>query len=952
MPRAMKNWPPVAKLSLLSQAGRAVTVSTSGTHAGSTGPNKAHSTPSTIANWTLFWGDGTQDAGSGTPPLTLPHTYNTDYPSVTVRLTVVDANTLTASATLTLSNVIAPQPPSSPTNLGATAISDTAIDLAWTDTQGAATSYLISRGPISGSISVVATISGTLRVFHDTGLTPATGYQYRVQGANGVGASDYSNTATATTFPTTPPPTPPAAPSSLTAALVGSLQVNLAWTDNSSDESGFQLERSDAGGPFRLLATLGAGATTYSDLNLNYFTLYAYRIRAYNAAGNSSYTNTASITTPAAPPPPVPAQPLNLVATALTPNTVGLTWIDASTDETGFTLQRKAGGGNFAALATLPANATTYSDSTALPSTVYTYRLAAFNGNGTSPFTTSNTITTPAAPPPSPPTCTLGTTGAVTNGTPVTFTMTATPGSAALASWTLAVGDGQTLSGSGAPPSTRTYLYSLAGTYNATLTVRDVNNATGTAVTTATVNAVTPPPPPPPPSYVDISSSTPDVNAIVNGYPTGQAFRFLNDGVHRIAGQITPRNGQTFLRQAGAVISGARKLTGWTQTGAYWYVGGQSGSQGSGANCAPGFPRCDYPNELFIDDVRIRAVDSLAGVTANTWFFDFGASRVYIGTDPTNRTIELSQRPFAFGGGAQNVTYNDLLIEKFSNPAQLGAFGGDTNSTAIGPGWIVNGGEVRLCHGLGLHVGNTMQVLGTLIHDHGQMGIGGGGTGVLVDGIQSYNNNASGFNYGWEGGGSKFVATLNLTVRNSTFRNNLGPGLWLDIDNKDFSIYQNHCNDNNGALGCPAGIFIEISYAGTIYNNEVLRNGLSFNQWAWGSGIVIAASGGVGLTIYNNVLSGNAGGISLVQQPRGTGAFGPYYVQNVYVHDNQVAMATGLNGMVQDFGDNAIFTSRNNRYDYNRYTFSGDAAFAFNNGPRDWPYWQGTAGQDLHGSMN
>lgn len=93
------------------------------------------------------------------------------------------------------------------------------------------------------------------------------------------------------------PSVPPAAPSSLTATAVSSSQIDLGWTDNSSDEDGFEIEWSPDGSNFSLLATAGAGVTSFSDSGLDPSMTYYYRVFAYNANGDSAFSNTASATT-------------------------------------------------------------------------------------------------------------------------------------------------------------------------------------------------------------------------------------------------------------------------------------------------------------------------------------------------------------------------------------------------------------------------------------------------------------------------------------------------------------------------------------------------------------------------------------------------------------------------------------------------------------------------------
>jgi hypothetical protein len=96
----------------------------------------------------------------------------------------------------------------------------------------------------------------------------------------------------------------PAAPSNLTATLVASNQINLAWTDNSTNETQFRIEIKVGGGAYAFLANTpslaGSGGTgNYSDTNLSAGTTYTYRVRADGTNGNdSAWSNEASASTP------------------------------------------------------------------------------------------------------------------------------------------------------------------------------------------------------------------------------------------------------------------------------------------------------------------------------------------------------------------------------------------------------------------------------------------------------------------------------------------------------------------------------------------------------------------------------------------------------------------------------------------------------------------------------
>ena len=82
---------------------------------------------------------------------------------------------------------------------------------------------------------------------------------------------------------------------------MSSSRIDLAWTDNSTNETGFKIERApdSAGvpGTFAQIAAVGTGVTTYQNIGLTGNTKYWYRVRAYNACADSLYSSNASATT-------------------------------------------------------------------------------------------------------------------------------------------------------------------------------------------------------------------------------------------------------------------------------------------------------------------------------------------------------------------------------------------------------------------------------------------------------------------------------------------------------------------------------------------------------------------------------------------------------------------------------------------------------------------------------
>jgi fibronectin type 3 domain-containing protein len=188
---------------------------------------------------------------------------------------------------------LAPPPPSAPSGLISTTISSSQINLSWSDNSNDETSFKIERSTNGINFTQIAVTAANAIAFGDSGLAPATTYYYRVRASSSAGDSAYSNGSSSTTLAT-----PPAAPSALTATAVSTSQINLAWSDNATNEQGFKIERSDNGVNFSQIATVEANVTTYSNMGLQANRRYYYRVRAYNSAGNSAYSNTANAKTP------------------------------------------------------------------------------------------------------------------------------------------------------------------------------------------------------------------------------------------------------------------------------------------------------------------------------------------------------------------------------------------------------------------------------------------------------------------------------------------------------------------------------------------------------------------------------------------------------------------------------------------------------------------------------
>jgi autotransporter-associated beta strand protein len=234
-----------------------------------------------------------------------------------------------------------------------------------------------------------------------------------------VRVSSRAVTATATVV-ITPANTPPA-PTALAATAVSSSQINLTWTDNATNETGFKIIRKvGANGIYAQVATVAANATSYNATGLADETQYFYRICATNGNGDSVFGIEATATTFPVP----PLAPSGLATATMATNQISLTWADNSDNETGFQIERSlTSDGGFAIIGTVGAGITDFNDTGLPASSVFYYRVAATNSVGSSPYSSVVAGTTVPPPPPSAPT---GLTAAVGIGAQINLTWTDT----------------------------------------------------------------------------------------------------------------------------------------------------------------------------------------------------------------------------------------------------------------------------------------------------------------------------------------------------------------------------------------------------------------------------------------------------------------------------------------------------------------------------------------------
>jgi titin len=235
-------------------------------------------------------------------------------------------------------------------DLTATAGSPSTIDLAWRDDSRNETGFEVHRsttGP-GGSFIIVGATGPNVGAYRDAGLGAETQYCYRVRAFKTSGRkttyAEFTNTACATALG------PPPAPSNADARPISSSAIDFTWTDRSTTEAGFRVERSATGAePWESVANVAANVTSLRDVERPSEQQVCYRVIGFNAYGSSGPSNSDCITPPLG--------PTDLVASSEGP-VIDLTWVDNSSVETGYELLRSDDGVTFYTVSLLPANST------------------------------------------------------------------------------------------------------------------------------------------------------------------------------------------------------------------------------------------------------------------------------------------------------------------------------------------------------------------------------------------------------------------------------------------------------------------------------------------------------------------------------------------------------------------------------------------------------------------
>ncbi len=267
-------------------------------------------------------------------------------------------------------------PVEAPTSLTASTTQVGAVQLEWLDNSNAEMGYYVQRSETGlGTWSTIASLPSDSTSHEDDSATcETTDYDYRVQAYDRNTVSDWSNTATGSSYCDVGSPT------GLYANAVGSDEIELTWVNTADNATGIRVYRDESE-----LTTLSSDAMSYNDEDIDCQTLYRYKLTAYTTNVESIPSGTSAAQTDWCP----IATPGNVAAVGLG-NEVTVSWEHDQQYVESFDVQRRTESeGTWQLLDTVTAPDTNVTDTTVACYKTYEYRVLAYNENMNSQWSDS-----------------------------------------------------------------------------------------------------------------------------------------------------------------------------------------------------------------------------------------------------------------------------------------------------------------------------------------------------------------------------------------------------------------------------------------------------------------------------------------------------------------------------------------------------------------------------------
>jgi len=387
------------------------------------------------------------------------------------------------------------------------------------------------------------------------------------------------------------------------------------------------------------------------------------------------------------------------------------------------------------------------------------------------------------------------------------------------------------------------------------------------------------------------------------------------------------------------VFDGSVPVTGWiADSPTVWHVNGWTTEfkQGGRPKLIHGRrPYAAYPDMVFRDGVPLQQVGSRSELVSGTFYVDYAADRLYVGSSPVGRQMAAStlSRALYVNYGKGSVLRGLIFQRYATHPDLIAAVLG------TGGGLIFENNIFRYNAAIGLSdMADDSKVINNTFAYNGQMGLHSHeADNVVIRGNWMHHNNVERFLLPGAQGGLKVTEGTNHRWVDNLSEYNYGCGLWLDDRSSDVTIARNIVR-HNGFRGIKA----EVSARVIIASNLVLYNETY--------GILDNESNGV--KIWNNTLVGNGRGIQATDSDRqSSNSTFPNNVKSMVIRNNVIVDAHAAWPKppallaIEDFTRKRSAAQMGVTADYNAYYRTGAA-------PKTLVMWARPGGTTLFSSLS
>ena len=312
-------------------------------------------------------------------------------------------------------------------------------------------------------------------------------------------------------------------------------------------------------------------------------------------------------------------------------------------------------------------------------------------------------------------------------------------------------------------------------------------------------------------------------------------------------------------------LDGSSPVTGWVADGNAWRVDNWTAefdssptyTRGAADNTAafwgfvnPAYPMAAHPDQVWIAGQAQAQVGSRAELAPGRFYVDDAANRLYIGSDPTGRQVRASDLSTAIKLRAAGSVLQGFGVSRFApSVPDMGTVTVERPSSRIeNMAFLDNATTGLSVLATDVTVANVTTARNGLLGMHANYA-----DRITVTNLSALSNNLERFNTSPVSGGLKITRTRGIAITGGQFRDNIGPGIWLDE-----STYGATISNNKMIRNSSHGISVELSASATLVNNLLQDNG--------GFGMKINDTSSV--RIWNNTLTNNNRPINIVQDDR------------------------------------------------------------------------------------